>query len=67
MDIFQDVLRGAGEISKIVYGKNTKENRRRIYHKHERKQLPTWKEGAEIITTRTALREHYQLKRDTPE
>jgi len=64
MEFSKEILRGAGAISKVVYGANTQQNRRRIYHKHETKQLPTWMEGNQIITTLTALREHYQHKRE---
>jgi hypothetical protein len=54
-----DVLRGAGPIAEEVLGQNTKKNRRKIYYLHEKGLLPTWTEGAEIITRRSLLEEHY--------
>jgi hypothetical protein len=60
MDLASEVIRGAGNLAKELRGADTKENRRWVYHKHERGQLPTWTEGGQIISTRTALRDHYR-------
>jgi hypothetical protein len=60
-DLADDLLWGAGAIAKELFGRDTKSNRRRIYHMHQQHRLPTWKqgEGAEIITKRSLLREHF--------
>jgi hypothetical protein len=60
MDLANEVLRGAKNIALELYNKDDKKHLRKIYHKHETGQLPTWKEGQELVTTRTALRNHYQ-------
>jgi hypothetical protein len=68
MDDLGGVLRGAGPIAKVMYGADTKKNRRRVYYiaektKEEREKeglAPIWKEGALLITTITALRDHYR-------
>jgi hypothetical protein len=54
-----DLLWGAGPIAKDLLGRDTKKNRRKVYHLHQKGLLPTWKEGAEIITRKSLLREHF--------
>ncbi len=54
-----EVLRGAGEIAKFWRGRDTKQNRRAVYHAHEEGYIPTWKEGDQIVTTKSALVAHY--------
>lgn len=61
-ELASDLLRGAAAIAEEVLGSRSEKNRRRIYHMHERRLLPTWKEGNEIISTRSALRQHYSDK-----
>ena len=61
-ELASDLLRGAAAIAEEVLGSRSEKNRRRIYHMHERRLLPTWKEGNEIISTRSALRQHYSEK-----
>lgn len=58
-DLADDLLWGAGPIAKELRGKDTKKNRRWVYHRHQRGLLPTWKEGAEIITRKSLLRQHF--------
>jgi hypothetical protein len=67
MDLPSEVLRGARAIALELFGADTKKNRRRTYHKHETGQIPTWREGQEIVTTRTALRDHYQPRNQKSE
>jgi hypothetical protein len=59
-DLSTEVLRGAAQIAKVMFGSNTRQNRRRVYHKAENGLVPIWREGAELVTTMTALREHYR-------
>jgi hypothetical protein len=65
--LFEDLLFGAGPIAKEVRGKDTKKNRRWVYHRHRNKQLPTWNEGNQIVSRKSLLREHYTPKIDTAE
>jgi len=56
-----DLLRGAGAIAKHCFGKNTKENRRKIYN--QRKRLPIWSDGdgpyAPLLSRKSLLDRHY--------
>lgn len=61
-DLANDLLRGAGAIAEEVLGSRSQKNRRRIYHMHQKRLLPTWKEGNEITSTRSAIRQHYSEK-----
>ncbi len=54
-----DLLVGAGPIAKEVRGEDTEKNRRWVYHRHQQKLLPTWKQGADIITRRSLLQQHF--------
>jgi hypothetical protein len=54
-----DLLHGAGQIAEEVHGSNTKKNRRKIYHAHEKRYLPIWNEGGELISRRSLLEKHY--------
>jgi hypothetical protein len=67
MDLASEVLRGAKKIALELYKKDDRKHQRKIYHKHETGQLPTWKEGQELVTTRTALRDHYQPRNQKSE
>ena len=61
-DLAGDLLRGAGAIAEEVLGSRSQKNKRKIYHMHEHRQLPTWMEGNQIISTRSAIRQHYSDK-----
>ena len=61
-NLANDVLRGAGEIAEHLFGSRSKKNRRRVYHLHSRRVLPTWIEGNSVISTRSALERHYETK-----
>jgi hypothetical protein len=63
----REVLRGAAQIALTLYGANTKKNRRRVYYAAEENLLPIWREGALLITTMTALRDHYRRQPDQKE
>lgn len=54
--VTKDVLIGAGPLAKDVFGADTPENRRKIYHLHAERVLPTWMFGGRLAATRTALR-----------
>lgn len=58
-DLASDLLRGAGPIAKYVLREDTEKNRRKIYYKHEKRQLPIWKEGEELISRKSLLNQHY--------
>lgn len=51
----RDLLIGGGQIAKEVLGKDTAENRRRIYTWHELGLLPTFRMGGQIASTRSAI------------
>jgi hypothetical protein len=61
-DLASDLLHGAGAIAEEVFGTRSEKARRRIYHLHQKRRLPTWKEGPEIMSTKSAIREHYSDK-----
>jgi hypothetical protein len=55
----KDLLWGAGPIAKALFGRDTQKNRRKVYYGHQRRRLPIWKEGSEIITRKSLLQRHY--------
>jgi hypothetical protein len=59
-NLCDDLLRGAGPIAAELYGRDNAKNRRRVYYRHGRGRLPTWKDGEEIITRRSLLDQHYR-------
>jgi hypothetical protein len=63
-NLADDVLRGAGEIAEHLLGSRSKKNRRKIYHMHARRALPTWVEGNTVVSTRSALERHYAAKQE---
>jgi hypothetical protein len=62
VDLASDILRGATAIAEEVFGSRSIKSRRKIYHLHARRALPTWIEGNQIVSTRSALRQHYATK-----
>jgi len=62
-ELASDLLWGAGEIAKDLFGRDTEKNRRKVYHLHQQERLPTWKSGegkhAEIVTRKSLLRQHF--------
>ena len=56
-DISDDLLLGASAIAREVLGNDTVKNRRKIYHLHQRRLLPTFKLGSEIAARRSAIRQ----------
>jgi hypothetical protein len=58
-DLANDLLFGAGNIAKDLLGADTIKNRRKIYHLHHQRLLPTWKLGAELVSRRSALRARF--------
>lgn len=63
-DLASDILRGAAAIAEEVLGSRSQKNRRKIYHLHSRRALPTWVEGNQVVSTRSALRQHYATKQE---
>jgi hypothetical protein len=69
MNLAKEALRGARKIAVELYDdeaadeEEQRKNERKIYHKFENGQFDgcVWKEGNELITTRTALRKHYRI------
>jgi hypothetical protein len=55
-DLAKDLLLGAGPIAKDLFGEDTPENRRKIYHWHEERVLPTFRFGGKLASTRSAIR-----------
>jgi hypothetical protein len=52
-----DLRLGCGEIAKEVLGADTKRNRRRIYHLHGIRALPTFLLGKQLALRPSALKE----------
>ena len=61
-DLASDVLRGAAAIAEELFDRRDQKHKRKVYHLHLRRQLPTWLEGNQIVSTRSALRQHYATK-----
>jgi hypothetical protein len=57
MRIADDLLWGAGAIAYEIFGTNTTQTRRRVYHLHEKSRLPTVKNGGTIIARRSQLQQ----------
>jgi hypothetical protein len=55
-----DLLRGASEIALYVYKKKDRKHLRKVYHKHETRQWPIWKDGLELISRKSELDQHFQ-------
>ena len=58
-ELWKDLLWGVGPIAKALFGRDTQKNRRKVYYGHQRRRLPTWKKGSEIITRKGLLQRHY--------
>jgi hypothetical protein len=56
MRVSDDLLLGAGAIAKEVFGKDTKANRRKVYHLDEVGALPTFRLGKQLALRPSALR-----------
>jgi hypothetical protein len=56
--VADDLLRGAGEIAEEVFGNRSEKNKRRIYHMHERRHLPTFSYAGGIAARRSTIRQH---------
>lgn len=63
-DLASDILRGAAAIAEEVLGSRSQKNRRKIYHLHAQRVLPTWVEGNQVVSSRSALRQHYAAKQE---
>jgi hypothetical protein len=60
-DLASDLLFGAGAIAEDLFGQDTKQNRRRVYHLHQQGHLPTFRLGGEkgqIVGRRSTIRQH---------
>jgi hypothetical protein len=60
MRIADDLLWGAGAIAYEIFGSNTEQTRRRVYHLHEKRLLPTAKNGGTLIARRSQLQQALQ-------
>jgi hypothetical protein len=58
-DLADEVLRGAKAIAMFAYRNADRNHLRKVYHKHDTGTWPIWKDGAELVSTKTALREHF--------
>lgn len=63
-DLANDLLRGAGELAEELFDNRSQKFHRKVYHLHARRQIPTWIEGNQIVSTRSALRQHYATKQE---
>jgi hypothetical protein len=55
-----DLLDGVGAIAKFMYGADTPKNRRRIYHLHATKQIPTFRMGNRVQARPSRLVRHIE-------
>lgn len=63
-DLASDVLRGAAAIAEELFDNRSQKFRRKVYHLHSRRALPTWIEGNRVVSTWSALRQHYATKQE---
>jgi len=56
-ELSDDLMFGAGAIAKELLGKDTRKNRRKVYHLHQRGLLGLFKMGGEIAGRRSTIRE----------
>ena len=56
--LFDDLLRGAAAISEELLGDSTEKNKRKIYHAHEKRLIPTFEFMGGICARRSTLRQH---------
>ena len=50
-DLASDVLRGAAAIAEELFDNRSQKFRRKVYHLHSRRALPTWIEGNRVVST----------------
>jgi hypothetical protein len=55
--VADDLMFGAAEIARDVFGKDNKKNRRKVYHLHHQGLLGTFKMGGEIAGRKSTIRE----------
>jgi hypothetical protein len=56
-DLSNDLMFGSGPIAKSVFGKDTKKNRRKVYHLHELGVLGTFKMGGRLAGRKSTIRQ----------
>ena len=56
-DLGADLLIGAAAIARDVLGSDSQKNRRKIYHLHERRSVPTFKLAGELAARRSRIRQ----------
>jgi hypothetical protein len=47
-----------------LFDSRSKKHKRKVYHLHSRRALPTWIEGNQVVSTRSALRQHYATQQE---
>jgi hypothetical protein len=60
-ELFKDLLFGARSIAREVFGDDSRQSVRKIYHLAATGQITTRKKGAELIASRRQLRRDFGL------
>jgi hypothetical protein len=58
-ELADDLLRGAGQIANHVFKKKDHKHKRKVYHAYEMQRWPIWKDGAELISRKSLLNQHF--------
>jgi hypothetical protein len=56
-DLANELLEGAGQIAKFMYGRDDQRTRRRVFYLLETGEIPGRKMGGKWISKKTAIRE----------
>jgi hypothetical protein len=58
-NLADDLLLGAKAIAIYVFGDGDKRHRRKIYHRHEKREWPIWKQGQDLASRKSLLSAHF--------
>jgi hypothetical protein len=60
-DLADDLLRGAEQIARYVFGKKDRKHKRKVYYEYEMQRWPIWKDGdgMEIVSRKSLLNAHF--------
>jgi hypothetical protein len=58
-ELGDDLLPGAKAIARYVFKRADKAAQRKVYHKFQTKRWPIWKDGADLISRKSLLNEHF--------
>jgi hypothetical protein len=55
LPLADDLLVGAGEIARFIYGDDSEPNRRRVYHAASKREFPTFKLNGAVSARRSTI------------